>query len=208
MNKIVSLVLGIVLIAVSPLIILTNTAYTLMLPNIYESSCRVLVNSTEVQGGCDAPCPHCSLGTSSFLETQIEIIQSKPILYEVIKRLNLQSEWGLDGEMLPRTVAYQILQNSSDVFQHRDTSMIVVSVKRDNPAEAASIANELVETYRDSRQELQGKEALEIVEIAEPNYRPVSPNLFLNVLISIAVAGVFTVTGSVLIIIAATRKKD
>jgi capsular exopolysaccharide synthesis family protein len=89
-----------------------------------------------------------------FLRTQFEILQSKPILYEVVNRLNLQQEWGKVGEKLPREVAFKILQNSISVFQQRDTSLIVISVKRDNPEEAADIANELAEVYRDSRLDL------------------------------------------------------
>ncbi|MBT8042058.1 MAG: polysaccharide biosynthesis tyrosine autokinase, partial [Pontiella sp.] len=89
-----------------------------------------------------------------FLRTQFEIIQSKPIIYEVVNRLNLQEEWGKEGEKLPREVAFKILKNSISVFQQRDTSLIVISAKRDNPDEAADIANELAEVYRDSRLDL------------------------------------------------------
>ncbi len=279
MKKTGLMVLGVILVVVGPLVFLAGTAYTLMLPNIYESRCRISVHATGPQGACDAPCPHCALESSSFLRTQIEIIQSKPMLYEVINRLNLQREWGREGERLPRDVAYKILQNSVTVLQHRDTSLIVISVKRDNPNEAAKIANELATTYRDSRLDLQDKEAresidkvravlneqrarvdaaekkvtelgatneegnpyqraltdleserfiydqlnaklrekiialkvprnpVEIIDLAEPNMRPVSPNLFMNTLLSLAVAVVPTLAGIVLVVVGATRKR-
>ncbi|VGO21358.1 GumC family protein [Pontiella sulfatireligans] len=145
-----------IVLAVAILVVLTGTVYTLMLPNIYAASARILVSE-------DAPeiNPFGAGGQSYytsynpyFLRTQFEVLQSKPMLYEVINRLNFQEEWGKAGEKLPRDVAYKILKNSISVFQQRDTSLIVISVKRDNPNEAAKIANEISEVYRDSRLDL------------------------------------------------------
>ena len=149
-----------IVLAVAILVVLTGTVYTLMLPNIYASSVRILVSE-------DAPEINPFSGQQSyyssynpyFLRTQFEILQSKPILYEVVNRLNLQEEWGRAGEVLPREVAYKILKNSISVFQQRDTSLIVISTKRDNPDEAADIANELAEVYHDSRLDLAMKDA-------------------------------------------------
>ncbi|MDF7808522.1 polysaccharide biosynthesis tyrosine autokinase [Pontiellaceae bacterium B12219] len=149
-----------IVLAVAFLVVLTGTVYTLMLPNIYASSVRISVSE-------DAPeinpfAMQQSYYTSYnpyFLRTQFEILTSKPILYEVVNRLDLQQEWGKGGEKLPREVALKILQNSVDVFQQRDTSLIVISVKQDNPEVAADIANELAEVYRDSRLDLAIKNA-------------------------------------------------
>jgi capsular exopolysaccharide synthesis family protein len=149
-----------IVLAVAILVVLTGTVYTLMLPNIYSSSVRISVSN-------DAPeinpfavqQSYYSVYDPYFLRTQFEILQSTPILYEVINRLNLQKEWGKAGETLPREVAYKILKNSISVFQQRDTSLIVISVNRDNPDEAADIANELSEVYRDSRLDLAMKDA-------------------------------------------------
>ncbi|VGO15502.1 Tyrosine-protein kinase YwqD [Pontiella desulfatans] len=141
-----------IVLAVAILVVLTGTVYTLMLPNIYRSQVRISVyeDSPEINPFAGQQI----YGTSYnpyFLRTQFEIIQSKPILYEVVTRLNLQQEWGKEGEKLPREVAYKILANSVNVIQQRDTTLIVISVNRDNPDEAADIANELAEVYRDSR---------------------------------------------------------
>ncbi len=149
-----------IVLAVAILVVLTGTVYTLMLPNIYASHVRIAVsedapeiNPFAVQEN------YLSTYNPYFLRTQFEIIQSKPILYEVINRLNLQQQWGKADEKLPREVALKILQNSINVFQQRDTSLIVVNVERDNPDEAAEIANELAEVYRDSRLDLALKDA-------------------------------------------------
>ena len=62
-------------------------------------------------------------------------------------------------KVLSRDVALKILRNSINVFQQRDTSLIVINVKRDNPDEAADIANEIAQVYRDSRLDLAAKNA-------------------------------------------------
>ncbi len=144
-----------IVLAVAILVVLTGTVYTLMLPNIYASSVRISVSEDEPEINPFAmQQSYMTPYNPYFLRTQFEIIQSKPILYEVVNRLNLQEEWGKDGEKLPREVAFKILKNSISVFQQRDTSLIVISVKRDNPDEASDIANELAEVYRDSRLDL------------------------------------------------------
>jgi capsular exopolysaccharide synthesis family protein len=144
-----------IVLAVAILVVLTGTVYTLMLPNIFESSARIQVSEDAPEiNPFAAQQSYYSSYNPYFLRTQFEVLQSKPILYEVINRLNLQAEWGKAGEKLPRDVAYKILVNSISVFQQRDTSLIVISVKRDNPIETARIANEIAEVYRDSRLEL------------------------------------------------------
>ena len=149
-----------IVLAVAILVVLTGTVYTLMLPNIYASSVRISVSEDAPEiNPFSGPQQLYSSYNPYFLRTQFEILQSKPILYEVVNRLNLQQEWGKGGEKLSREVAYKILKNSISVFQQRDTSLIVISVKRDNPEEAADIANELSEVYRDSRLDLAVKSA-------------------------------------------------
>jgi capsular exopolysaccharide synthesis family protein len=141
-----------IVLAVAILVVLTGTVYTLMLPNIYRSQVRISVSedSPEIDPFSGGQY-YGTVYNPYFLRTQFEIIQSKPIIYEVITRLNLEKEWGKEGAKIPREVAYKILANSINVMQQRDTSLIVISVNRDNPEEASNIANELAEVYRHSR---------------------------------------------------------
>ena len=149
-----------IVLAVAILVVLTGTVYTLMLPNIYASSSRISVSEDAPEiNPFAAQQSYYSSYNPYFLRTQFEVLQSKPILHEVILRLNLQSEWGKEGEKLPRDVTLKILKNSISVFQQRDTSLIVISTKRDDPFEAAKIANEIAEVYRDSRLDIASKEA-------------------------------------------------
>jgi len=158
-----------IVLAVAILVVLTGTVYTLMLPNIYASSSRISVSEDAPEiNPFAAQSSYYSSYNPYFLRTQFEILTSKPILHEVINRLNLRAEWGKTDEKLPRDVAFKILKNSLSVFQQRDTSLIVISAKRDDPNEAAKIANELTEVYRDSRLDLANKDARSAIDkIAE-----------------------------------------
>ena len=148
-----------IVLAVLFLVVITGTAYTFTLPKIYAAQARIEVNNDSVEidpfnqtaNGMRGYDPY-------FLRTQFEIIQSKPILYEVINRLNLQEIWGKKGEKLPKEIAYKILRSSLEVSQYRDTSLISLTARREDPKEAARIANELADVYRDARLDLKYKE--------------------------------------------------
>ena len=155
-------------LAVAFLVVLTGTVYTLLLPNIYASSARISVSEDSPEINPFAVQQnYMTQYNPYFLKTQFEILTSKPILNEVINRLSLQVEWGKNGETLSRDVALKILKNSVSVFQQRDTSLIVINVKRDNPNEAADIANEIAEVYRDSRLDLASKDARTAIDKIE-----------------------------------------
>lgn len=148
-----------IVLAVLFLVVITGTAYTLTLPKIYASQARIEINSDSVDIDPFSPMGGGGMGYDPyFLRTQYEIIQSKPILYEVVNRLNLQEVWGRDGENIAKETAYKILRSSLDVSQFRDTNLIALTVRRQNPKEAMRIANELADVYRDARLELKHKE--------------------------------------------------
>jgi capsular exopolysaccharide synthesis family protein len=149
-----------IVLAVAILVVITGTVYTLMLPNIYASSVRISVreDSPEINPFSFQQQSYAVPYNPYFLRTQFEIIQSKPIFEAVINRLNLQQQWGKEDEKVPRDVALKILQNSITVVQERDTTLIRIIVRRDDPDEAARIANEVAQVYRDSRLEIAGRE--------------------------------------------------
>ncbi|MEI7851135.1 MAG: polysaccharide biosynthesis tyrosine autokinase [Kiritimatiellales bacterium] len=149
-----------IVLAVLFLVVITGAAYTFTLPKIYAAQSRIAVNNDSVDIDPFNPTPvgGTRLYDPYFLRTQFEIIQSKPILYEVINRLNLQEVWGKKGEKIPKEVAYKILRLSLDVSQYRDTSLISLTAKREDPKEAARIANELADVYRDARLDMKYKE--------------------------------------------------
>jgi len=148
-----------IVLAVLLLVVITGTAYTFTLPKIYAAQSRIEVNRDTVDIDPFNPASQFGGGYDPyFLRTQFEIIQSKPILYEVINRLNLQEVWGKKGEKLTKEHAYKILRSSLTVGQSRDTSLVSIMAKREDPKEAMRIANELADVYRDARLDLKHKE--------------------------------------------------
>jgi capsular exopolysaccharide synthesis family protein len=153
-----------IILAVALLVVITGTAYTFTLPKIFRSSALIKVNTEQLdvdvwggQVGGPTYDPY-------FLRTQFQVIQSRPILYAVAERLNLAEVWG-DEEKLPREVVYNILKRSLSVNQHRDTSLIAVSCSREIAEEAARIANEVAEVYRDKRLDVKEKEMRNAIDV-------------------------------------------
>lgn len=264
MKKSLFILFGCILICAGPIIFVSGVIYTLLLPNIYASNARIAVTATAQP----------ELGAQYnpyFIRTQFELLQSKPILNELARRLDLQTVWGRDGNALPAEVTFRILRNSISVFQQRDTPLIVLLVRRDNPEEAANIANTWAEVYRDYRllqaeknttltlgrleQAIAGQQKrlkaadqlneqkksnesamelaseqsvynelklrhrqalitaqvpndpMQVVDPAEVNPRPVSPNLFMNTLLSLFIGGVVLIFGIILFIIGVIIKR-
>jgi len=139
------------------LVVITGTVYTLTLPKLYEAEARIEINKDDLDiDPFDGSSVNTSMAGSRgydpyFLRTQYEIIQSKPILYEVIERLNLQGNPGKNGERISREVAYRFLKSALKAKQYRDTNLISLTVRREDPAEAALIANQIAKVYGDSR---------------------------------------------------------
>ncbi len=203
-NKPALIIIGAFLLAVAPLVVIGGTAYTFTLPKIYASQVLIqTVFSEEAYKNYD------KATLESLTHTYSEKITSKPILYKTADRLNLQELWGHNGEPISKGFVSKILKSSIHVSQHRNSiDLTTISVKRQDPNEAARIANELahlcqIVSKNDTKQA--NPYSIVIIETAEPATRPVSPNLILNVLLSIALAGVFILFGAPLLIIGLKR---
>lgn len=143
-----------IILAVALLVVITGTAYTLTLPNIYMANARIEVR----QDTMDVSVFEREIAPGYnpfFLRTQYEIIQSRPILYQVIETLKLQQVWGEelreDKQPISRDDAYDILRSSLRISQFRDTTLLDLQIYRRDPEEAARIANTVAIAYRDQR---------------------------------------------------------
>jgi capsular exopolysaccharide synthesis family protein len=159
-----------IILAVMLLVVVTGTAFTLTLPRQYMADARIMVREDAMDidvferqyvGGYNP----------FFMRTQYEIIQSRQILYQVINNLNLQQAWGEkvhdDGTPLSREDAFNALSHSIKVEQFRDTSLISIQVYREDPEEAARVANEVAAVYRDQRLTAKRHEVKRAIEVLE-----------------------------------------
>ncbi len=155
-----------IVIAIFLFIVIVGAVVTIYLPKTYAAGTRIAINreapsveGMKQQGVAVNYDPF-------FLRTQFEIIQSKPIIYEVIKNLRLQEHFGRiysdDGKPVLPIRAYEIVTRSMKVHQYRDTNLIEIQIERstfrstaqESRMDAARIANEIASVYRDQRMQI------------------------------------------------------
>ncbi len=146
-----------IVISVGILVVLTGFLITLAMPKVYKASVLIKVKdeSPDVPIFETQPLRYDPL----FLRTQFELIQSGPVLEEVVKRRGLDDKLGraYAFESLPPDKkvarAVKILRRSMKVQQYRDTNLIQIEVylsepKESAPQEAAETAQAIAEVFR------------------------------------------------------------
>ncbi|MCO6401514.1 MAG: polysaccharide biosynthesis tyrosine autokinase [Verrucomicrobia bacterium] len=143
-----------IILAVILLVVLTGMAYTFTMPKIYMANARISVREDSLDVAVFER-QFMSAFNPFFLKTQYEIIQSRPILTQVIQNLDLQKKWadkyGAEGGALRMEDTLLILLKSIRVNQYRDTSLIDIQVYNEDRSQAARIANEIANVYREQR---------------------------------------------------------
>jgi serine/threonine protein kinase/capsular polysaccharide biosynthesis protein len=158
---------------------------TSILPESFTSTARVKLtpNSTETPPppGYNAPS-----GTYDpyMIQTECEVMQSEAILSSVINALDLDQEWGRrygGGAPFQTPETMALLKSRMVLRPVRNTSLVAISVSGDRPEEAAQIANEIAQTYKNHNNS--GSFQVEIVDRALPSLRASHPNKPLNLAI-------------------------
>ena len=213
------LIAGIALLVLSAAL-LTGGLVQFIMPPTFESMARISVQAEKNE----------MPSNEHWVQTEVEKLQSKMVLYQVITNLDLNRKWGekfKEGE-LPTNLSYKLLNSQIHVRPGRRTTLFEIRARSDDPAEAAAIANGIAEAYRDQRifrekemravgvKALDGEvqktvssltktSAVEIVDQAEPNLRPVKPHPLMKILVPVAglLAGLL---GVVLLMLAVMKK--
>lgn len=146
-----------VVIAVALLVIVTGIIITYSLPRVYMASAviRVQEESQEVS----VFSREYSQFDPLFLRTQFEMIQSRPIVEEMVRRRGLDEKlsraFGYE-QMGPQSMeqTVRIVSQSMRVQQYRDTNLIEIQVSMSEPEESAGLeasqaANMIYEVYRE-----------------------------------------------------------
>ncbi len=146
-----------VVIAVFLLIVVTGVLVTFGMSKYYRASC--LVSVQQKAQNLEVFNRDMSRYDPLFLRTQFQIIQSRPIIEETVRKLNLTERlskaYGYDGkspeEAFDKTCL--IFASRMRVQQYRDTNLIEIRVdmaepKGSAPQEAAAAANMVAEVYR------------------------------------------------------------
>lgn len=165
-----------IVVAVALLVVITGTVYTWMLPNIYAAASQIKISSDEPQIDPFSGTQTYFVYNPYFLQTQVELMQARPIFETVISRLDLQTAWGDGEERMTPERTLKVLQSYVDFIPSRDTPIVTIAVRCDDPAEAAKIANAFADVYRDSRLEFADRDMRNAIskmkeELAEQSNR-------------------------------------
>lgn len=138
----------------------------------YSSYTTLMVGSSEGYSNSNANANYNEVLTNQKLVgTYSEIAKSKSVVSEVENNLNLDLSDGKLAKMI-------------EVTSVNDTELIKITVTDEDPVEAANIANETAKVFMSNIGELMKISNLQVVDAAEVNSSPVSPNLKLNVAIA------------------------
>lgn len=146
-----------VVIAVFLLIVVTGVLVTFGMSKYYRASCLVSVQQKAMN--LEVFNRDMSRYDPLFLRTQFQIIQSRPIIEETVRKLNLTERLSkaYGYESMSPTMAFDrtclIFANRMRVQQYRDTNLIEIRVdmaepKASAPKEAAAAANMIAEVYK------------------------------------------------------------
>lgn len=180
--------------AVFCVILGTVTVVLSLMPATYMSSARLQVQ------------PNANINESKafdpfHLQTQVERLVSRVVLYPVIEKLALNQSWShpyLGQGTLKTAETYEILRDRIEVRQTRNTTLLEVRVFDQDKSVAAQIANQVVEVYRDQMAAENGGLGVRVmvVDLAEPGLKAVRPNwpmgLSIGTLVACLVAVVTT----------------
>jgi capsular exopolysaccharide synthesis family protein len=147
---------------------------------IYRSTATLLVNQTQVPGTI----AYNDILTSERLtRTYRELIDQRPVLQEVIDRLNL-------------TLGRDELSGMIDVSVITDTQLLKLSAENADPALASSIANTAASVFieQNTENKLSRPGDVSIVEAATKPSSPFKPNIMMNTILAAAV-GLFLAAG-------------
>jgi capsular polysaccharide biosynthesis protein len=200
---------GIGLLALSAVLLTTGLIQFIITPT-FESVARIsiqpepssLPSTSQADGKMD-------ISNVPWFQTEVERLQSRMVLYQVITNLNLNRTWGekfKEGE-LSTDLTYALLKRQIHLRPARGTALLEIRVRSDDPMEAAAIANAIAAAYRTLRTSspLVKSSAVEMIDRAEPDLRPVKPNPLMKILVPAAglLAGIL---GLILLMLAVMTK--
>lgn len=224
------LIAGVALLALS-VILLVGGLVQFIIPPTFESVARISIEpeTHRLMGTSHQADGEIDISDTSWFQTEMETLQSRIVLYQVITNLDLNRKWGekfKEGQ-LAADLSYALLKRQLHIRPARGTALLQIQVRSDDPTEAAAIANGIAEVYRDhcirekggrntvsnafgawgqtTTSSVSKTPAVQIVDQAEPNLRPVKPHPLVKILVPVAglLAGVL---GVVLLMLAVMMK--
>ena len=124
-------------------------------PPVYEATVRCKLEKSRLDGGAfldeNGSQPE---GDSHWMQVQLETIRSKNVLHQVITNLHLNKKWAEKRKSesdLSMTKTYSLLRKQIRARQIQRPGLVEVSVRSEDPVEAANIANWIASVFRDTK---------------------------------------------------------
>ena len=181
--------LEIILITILLMIVGVVYSYFFITPLYKSSTSLVLAQSsaTVEQSGQEAITQSDITMNSKLVSTYSELIKSKAVLRQVVQNLNM------DG------ITESVIKNNVSVQAVKDTELIQITVKNEDPNTAALIANEIAKVFSDKIVEIYNISNIYILDKAEPEETPANINHAKDIVI-FAFIGVVLAVAYVLIL--------
>jgi len=196
MKKSNASIIGTVLIVLGLLSFPSGVLYTLTLPKIYSSTSTMGLEFSEPTAR-----QYTEDALIALTRQKAELVKIRDILDPIVTEQNLTEKWGREDAPIAHDIAYKILSGCiNSVADDKAAGIIRITVLRDDPAEAAVLANAISSRYQAAQ------DGISILENATPGVRPVSPRLFLNLLISLIQAVVLIGTGVVTLFVGKKKR--
>jgi len=199
------LIAGIALVLAGPVILMSATLITFIMPESFASTAMIKVGArgkTTSAGVANGDSPE------RQLQTEAEVILSEAVLSKVALALDLPAGWGrryAGGAPLKVGECVHVLQATVEARPHPGANILDVTAYSQAPDEAADIANATLEAYIELTAEQTPETQLVVLQRATAAFKPVKPNKPLNILIGALVGLPVTVLGAVLVLVASRR---
>lgn len=115
------------------------------------------------------------LVNQKLVSTYSEIAKSKAVTSKIVKNLHLD---------VTRTITPGQLGGMISVSTVKNTEIIKISVKYTDPVLAARISNEMAIVFMEYVSDLMMIDNVQVIDVAESNTNPISPNIKMNIAIS------------------------
>jgi capsular exopolysaccharide synthesis family protein len=154
------------------------TVVTFILPESYSSTARIKIEPDTI-ADIQPVAAGAGEGTYApydpyFIQTAFEIIQDQVVLSKVIAKLDLNNEWGKrynGGQPLQQIMTMTMLKRRLALDPVRNTKLIEITVYDEDKNMAASIANAIVDAYRDYRLNLRSDQAQRGIKALKDQYQ-------------------------------------
>jgi uncharacterized protein involved in exopolysaccharide biosynthesis len=142
-------------------------------PAEYEAAVKIEINPQYPPGSLVPYDPY-------FIETEFGMMKGDIVLSNVVEDLNLDTEFGkqyADGRKIGISETIKMLRSRIYIVSIRNTRLVEIRVRDENPNEAAAMANGVAQAYRDYRQDLYYREMEQGIEKLEGQYQEEGTNI-------------------------------